>query len=385
MVSLSITKGNPLAPSVNGNPWYDPGGLFKHADKNNVSEKNATYVAGPMADFAGGEIIDAPNGETPLAQLPQYGGAGGSSQAASYYAGQAFQKTFGRNPTQSELALLTPSYISGDPNIANTNAGNAAVASYYQQLSNTPDNIAKQQQQKYLKEAPQHYDAVKSLFQSQLGREATKDELDHFGSALASGTTDSYQLQQFLQQQPEYQTKQNTQFQNDLSGKLAGYDADYFSKNILPSIQESYAKQGRSLDSSALTAAAANASENQSSSRGQYIAGLSAQQYGGVEDRAYQDYANQVAQQQNLTNSGINARYTGVQNTINRSQEVQDYNTQQQLYNQYLAKYGKRSPASGAVSGATSGAALGTAVLPGWGTAIGAVGGGVAGYLGGSY
>jgi len=40
--------------------------------------------------------------------------------------------------------------------------------------------------------------------------------------------------------------------------------------------------------------------------------------------------------------------------------------------------------ATGAATGAASGAATGTAILPGWGTAIGAVVGGASGYLGGS-
>ena len=119
----------------------------------------------------------------------------------------------------------------------------------------------------------------------------------------------------------------------------------------------------------------------------QYLAQLSAEQYGGRQQNAYNDYANAVQNQQNLTNSGIQAQYANVQNTIGRGQQIADYTMQQNGYNQYLAKYGKRGgsasgAATGAVSGAASGAMLGS-VVPGLGTAVGAVGGAIIGGLGG--
>lgn len=335
------------------------------------------------------KVYDPPNGEDLLSVLPKYGGAGGSLEAAKYYAGQDFVKQFGRNPTQSELNLIAPAYVSGDPNLTNSGQGQAAISQYYQSLSNTPDQINKSNQDKYLKDAPQHYDAVNGVFQSQLGRAATQDELDHFGSAVASGGLDQYSLKQFVQQQPEYQTNQNTKFQTDLSGKLASYDQDYFNKNILPSIQSTYAKQGRSFDSSAFTAATANAAENQTADRGKYIAGITAQQYGGVEDRAYQDYANAVANSTALTNAGITAKYGGIQGTQNRVNQIQDFNTQQNLYNQYLAKYGKRSNGVGGLIGTAIGAGVGGYFGGTAGAGLGANLGGTAGSAiqnsGGSY
>jgi hypothetical protein len=166
-------------------------------------------------------------------------------------------------------------------------------------------------------------------------------------------------LQTFLQQQPEYTTRQNQEFQQGLSDQLSGYDKQYFSESILPSLQSTYAKQGRSFDSSGFQAAATNSAQQQNVGRQQYLAGLSAQQYGGVQERAYQDYANQVQQQQNLTNFGIQAQYQGSQNLINRSQDLQDYNRQAQLYNDYLAKYGKRNNGAGGMIGTLGGAAIG--------------------------
>lgn len=291
--------------------------------------------------------------------LPQYGGAGGSQQAADYYAGQEFYKLFGRNPSQSELDSLSSAYLSGDPNIAAVGQGNSTIAQFYQNQKNTPDKLYANQQQDYLKNAPKHFDSINQLFQSQLGRAATQDELNHFGSLLASGTTDTYQLQNFLQQQPEYQNKQNEQMRQGLSSTMASNDKRQFSEQILPSIQEAYAKQGRSFDSSAFQNAATQSAQQQNTQREGFLNNLTAQQYGGVQERAYQDYANQVAQQQNLTNQGIQAQYAGIQNTNNRVNQISDYNTQAQMYNQYLAKYGKRNNGLGGAIGGAVGTAAG--------------------------
>jgi hypothetical protein len=269
----------------------------------------------------------------------------------------AYQNTFGRLPTQDELNQAFPAF--DDSTGGGLSRGNSFVSQIHQNEQNTPDKLYANEQQKYLQQAPQHYDSVNQIFQSNLGRQATQDELNHFGSLLASGTTDPYQLQQFLQQQPEYQTAQNQKFTSGLSDTLAGYDKQYFQNQILPSIQEAYAKQGRSFDSSGFQNAATQSAQQQNTQRQQYLAGLSAQQYGGVQDRAYQDYANMVANQQGLTNAGINAQYQGIQNSISRSNEISDYNTQQNLYNQYLAKYGKRNNGVGGLIGGLVGMAGG--------------------------
>lgn len=298
--------------------------------------------------------------------------------ATDYATLQAIKGALGRNPTAAEFAAYAPLGAQASQLIAQQNLAD----------QNTPDTIAAKNNAKYLADAPNHADAVNNLFQSNFGRTASKDELDHFGSLLASGTTDPYQLQQFLKQQPEYQNTQNAKMRTDLSGTMAANDKRQFSEQILPSIQAAYAKQGRSFDSSAFQAAAANAAQAQNTNREGFLNNLTASQYGGVQDRAYQDYANQVANQQALTNSGINAKYSNVQNSIGRANEINNFGLQQQAYNQYLNKYGKRqnNGVMGAISGAGTGAAAGSAFGP-WGTGIGAVVGGLGGYFGsqGSY
>lgn len=90
--------------------------------------------------------LPPPQGQDPLAALPQYGGRGGGQQAGQYYAGQEFSKLFGRNPTQSELDQFSNYYLGADPNIANVAGGNQAISSYFnqqQQAANAPQNEAK--------------------------------------------------------------------------------------------------------------------------------------------------------------------------------------------------------------------------------------------------
>lgn len=315
-----------------------------------------------------------------------YFGKGGITNDLNQQAWAAYKNIFGRAPTNDELAQASAAFSSGDPHQSNMQQGLAYVSQAHQALNNTPDQLYADQQKKYLAAAPQYADQINKMFQSTYGRAASQDELDHFGSALASGTQDPYQLQQFLQQQPEYTKKQNADFQSGLATQLQGNDQTYFKNNILPSIQEAYAKQGRSFDSSGFANSATQSAQQQNNSRDQFLAQLSAQQYGGVQQNAYNDYANQVANNQALTNAGINAQYGQVQNLQGRDTQFADYATQANSYNQYLAQYGKRAGSNGfagAASGAATGAALGTGTGgPGYGTAIGAGVGAVAGYFG---
>lgn len=286
---------------------------------------------------------------------------------------QQFMETYGRAPTANEYAIYSPETAT---------LGHAGVKSEIAKaFESDPENIKKKKDADLLAQAPKQHEAVNNLFQSTFGRTATKDELDHFGSLLASGATDSYQLQQFLQQQPEYTEKQDASFRQNLSGELAGYDKQYLQEQVLPAIQANYAKQGRSFDSSAFANSATQSAEQQNIERQKYVAGIGASQYAGRQSQAYQDYANMLQQQNNLQTGSLE----NSQMAIARANNTADYKLQQDAYNQYLLKYGKRSGGQGALAGATAGAAAGTAVNPGWGTVIGAGVGAIGGYLGGSY
>jgi len=324
---------------------------------------------------------DPTTGEQPLTELPQWtADRDNVTQNSQFYAGQAFIKQFGRNPTQSELSLLAPTYDAGKGNL-NLAAGNAQVASYYQQQANTPQNLYKQQQNQLAKDAPKFADQINQTFQSNLGRDATDAEKAHFGALMAGGN-DAYQVGQALQSTSEYQATANAKFQGGLKDQLQASNNDYFNKYILPSLQTNNAMQGRSQDSSGYQAQIANAGNEQNYNLNDFLANASAQNYGNSVQNANSQYQSLMGQQYGLQNAGVSNALSNQYNNQQSNQNMNMYNLQQQAYGNYINRYGKNSAAGGAMAGAASGAAAGTAIMPGWGTAIGAVAGGVSGYLG---
>lgn len=323
-------------------------------------------------------------GESPIATLPQYGGAGGSQQAAAFYAGQQFYKLFGRNPTQSELDSITPAYISGDPNIAGVAQGNAAVAQYYQSKVNTPEKQYADQQAGYKAEAPKYYDQINGQFQSTLGRDATQEEKDHFGSLLASGQVDPYTVGQFLHQLPEAVTKQDTEFRSNLRNDISAQDSRYFGEQILPGIQRNFAQQGRSVESSGFANAAAQAGQQQNVNREGFLSNLSASQYTGNKTNAYNEYLNSVGRMQGLQDHSRARGDTLADASTGRINEISNFAMQKQAYDQYLSRYGKRGNGLGGMLGTLLGAGIGGAAgkSPQAAMAGGQVGGSIGNYFG---
>lgn len=299
-----------------------------------------------------------------------------------------FKNTSGRDPTAEETNGYLKQSLYG--------AWNTPGELQYTDFTNLANNyisnnfdIDQIRRDKGKEDAAKHYGSVDQQIQSLLGRAATDQEKEHFGTLIANGSLDSYQFGQFLEQQPEFTEKKDAAFRTGLSGQLAESDKKQFETNILPGIQSLYAQQGRSFDSSGFKNSATQSAQQQNQQRDQFIASLSASQYGGRQNQAYQDYANAVANQNNLANYQTTMQDQRLAAGTQRIYEQQDYNTQRDAYNQYLAKYGKRDMgAQGAIGGAAAGASIGTGIMPGYGTAVGAVAGGLAGYFGsrgGSY
>lgn len=297
-----------------------------------------------------------------------------NSKAAVY---DNFVQIFGRPPTRDEANQFLPLY-GGDPHQPDVATGNSALSQYKTQQDNTPDKVYARQQQEYQQKAPQYYDAIDQAFQGGLGRTATKEEKDHFGALLASGQYDQYQLGQYLQQLPEAVQTRDAEFRKGLGSEMASADQEYFSKNILPSIQDTYAKQGRSFDSSAFQAATANAAQAQNADRQKYIAGISAQQYAGNQANARADYEAYLNNYYNRSNAGVDTALNAQNRAFDRSNQMSDYAIQQRAYNDYLSRYGKRSNA-GAIGG-LAGGLLGAGV----GAYFGGPAGASAGYQAGS-
>lgn len=331
---------------------------------------------------------DPINGETPLTAAPVYGGRGGSDQAAQAAAYADFQKQFGRAPTQSELAQLAPSYMTGDQNKLNPSAGQAAIAGYYNSYAETPTNITAKQNADALaayQKGQAGYDATtNAAFQQATGQAATPDELSHFGSLLATGATDAYGLSQLIgttQQAQQYQTQQ---YQNQLSKNLQSTQGDYYQKYINPSILSQTAAAGRDPNSSGVQQAEVQAGQQQNYQLQQYLAQFGASQYGQSaqnQQGVYQQYLNQ---QYNLQNAGISQQLGQNANTNAYNQNLANYQLQQGAYQNYLNSYGKSGSgiAGGALKGGATGASAGASFGP-WGALIGGVAGaGIGAYAG---
>ena len=323
-------------------------------------------------------VVPPPNGETPLDQsfydnLHAQPTAGGSDSAAQQWAFLDFQKQFGRNPTQSELSSLVPSYSIGDPNKLNLSGGAAAVASLYQQQTNTPENIYNQQQQQYLSAAPQYASQVTQAFQSNLGRAPTSDELSHFGALMASGQ-DAYQVQQALQQTQEYQNTANTNFQNQLQGQLQQSNSTYFNQYIAPSLQAQNAQSGQAPGSSALSSQLSNAALQQNQGLQNFLAQTTAQNYQNSTANANNQYQQLMGQQYGLQNANVSSGLANQAANQSYNQQLNLYQQQQQAYNQYLQNYGKTNGWSSVLAGGIAGAGAGSKFGP-YGALLGGLGG----------
>ena len=307
----------------------------------------------------------------------QWQGTGGGETAQKYYAWKKFAQLFGRNPTQGELDQLYGAYGAGDANKTNVGQGDSVIAQYYNQQTNTPEKQYADQQAAYLKDAPKFYDQINQQFQSSVGRDATQEEKDHFGSLLASGQVDSYGVGQWLSQLPEAVTKQDQAFRTGLSSDLQKQDAQYYNEQVLPGIQSQFANQGRDINSSGFANSLALAAQGQNRQREGFLSNLTAAQYGGNKQNAYDQYLNSVGRYQGMQDYSRQRTDMLSDQTRNRTYDIQNFNMQKQAYDDYLSRYGKRSSGAGigALAGGLLGAGLGIGLAgPGGGAAGGQLG-----------
>lgn len=299
------------------------------------------------------ETFLPPSGETPLTgPVPVWGqgqwvGAGGDTTSQKANAWQDFYKQFGRNPTQSELAMLAPNYASGDPNKTNSSSGAAAIAAYYNSLANSPTNIQAQQTQSGLdkyKAGQAGFDATTTAaFQQATGRAPTADELSHFGGLLASGSIDPYGMSQLVGQTAEAQNKATAGYQDTLSKNLQSTQGDYFKNYIEPSILSSTAAAGRDPNSSGVQQAEVQAGKQQNYDLQNYLANFGASQYGQSAQNQQGVYSQYLNQQYGLQNAGISQQLGEQSYLQNQNTNLANYQRQQNAYNQYLNNYGKQS------------------------------------------
>lgn len=287
-----------------------------------------------------------------------------------------FKKIFGRDPSDAELAKAMGGYQSGDPNVPNLIGGQAFIADMYQQMNPNADNQ---------KNAPEKYGEVDAMFNQYVGRAASQEEKDHFGSLLASGQFDSYQIGEALKNLPETVRAQDTEFRKSLGTELQASDERYFNENIMPGIQSQFAKQGRSVDATGFQNALAREATGQNRQREAFLSDLTARQYEGSKGRAYEEYAG------NRDYTRGRSDMLADRNT-QRLYDIQNFAMQKQSYDDYLRRYGKRSSGMGQGIGSLVGMGLGAAFaaptggmsLAG-GAMLGGAAGGAAGGIGDSF
>lgn len=293
--------------------------------------------------YGGGGMLDPTTGESPLQDLPQWtADRTNQNQNAQFYAAQKFRQMFGRNPTASELSMLATAYHGGNNIDLNLGQGDSAIAQYFQSFTNNPANIYKRQKDQWEQQAPEHYDTVGQIFQSVYGRAPTQDELGHYGMLLSSGQADTYQLGQFLQSLPEYQNAQDTKFREGLSKELEGSDQAFFKRGKEDVISR-YAQMGRPT-SPALDVALVDLQAKLNENRGNFMAQLSANQYGGNKAAALKNYGDTQSDVMGRINKNPEYQYDDSKALLRRIQDISDYNTQATDYGNYLDRYGSKGP-----------------------------------------
>lgn len=373
MASINQAGLNPLKGGILGptgaatGPWYDPVSLFtKHSTQAPAPDPTSNDYTSDAGISSIGDRVK--NGTY------QFGSNDGAAIAIKQY-----QALFGRNPTVPELN----SAIS----LSNGNVNGYIAGLYQQSQQKTPLQLQQQQQQDALNAYngnKQTYDATtNTVFQQATGRQATPDELAHFGSLLATGATDSYGLSQLIGQTQEAQQAQTQKYQDTLSGNLQKTQGDYFQNYINPSILSQTAAAGRDPNSSGVQTAEVQAGKQQNYDLQNYLANFGASQYSQSAQNQQGVYNQYLQNQYQLQNGGINQKL-GTQ-AFNQSQNASslNYGIQQNAYQNYLNNYGKSgvSAAQGALSGGASGASAGASFGP-WGALIGGVGGAALGAYG---
>lgn len=291
---------------------------------------------------------------------------------------KSFRELLKRDPTPQELAIYQPLVVS-----LGHQGAVSQIAQYAQQEENTPEKKRQREEAELAKKVPENTESVAAMFKDVLGRDATKAEVDHFAKLKASGMVDDYTLSEALKTLPEYTSKQDLTERERLRGELSGADTKFFEQNIMPSIQSTFAQQGRTIDSTGFASALANSAKGLNDERERYLAGIGREDYTNNRQFAINQYLNNQNRGMQLQDYRTARGDQMADMNQQRFYQVQDYGMQKQAYEEYLRNYGKRKGGGllGGATGAMSGAAAGAPLGP-WGAGAGAIVGGLGGYFG---
>jgi hypothetical protein len=265
-----------------------------------------------------------------------------------------FRNTLGREPTQDEYNQALPFFHGqGDQ-------GRYTGMAYLNQLRQQELQDPTKGEGRYAPEELEQYTGdINDSFREMLGRDPSGAELEHFQKLIASGQADPFTLRYALQGMPEYQEKQDREFRGGLAEELAGYDQPVFDRQK-QDILSHYAQQGMPAGTSpSLDFALTDMMGKIAQERGKYLAGLSAQQYGGNKALAVGDYQRQMDQIFGNQNFQRGRQAQQQDYLTGRLGERQDYQQQMSDYLRMAGGGRQQGPSRGAQSfgGALQGAA----------------------------
>jgi hypothetical protein len=274
---------------------------------------------------------------------------------AGYQAYQAFKNLFGRDPNTAEYSQILPAFQGPNGQLN----GNAFLANLQQQYKANP--TLDPNSQINTQKPGDIQGQVSQQFKAILGRAPTQDELAHFTQAIQTNQTDAYGLGNFLKQMPEYTNAQDTQFRQGLNTELQNYDVQEFNREKT-GLMADYMSRGMNPGTSpsldyALTDLMGRIAQN----RSQYLAGLSAQQYGGNKDLAIGNYQNTLDQMYNQNQQQRQNTMAYGKQLLDQGYQGADYQTQMKDFQNFMSnnRGGSYNPMYGAIGGLV-GAGLGS-------------------------
>lgn len=238
----------------------------------------------------------------------------------------SFKQMFGRAPTQNEFSMAMGAFQGPNSQIT----GRSYLANLQQQYQQNPLLDPSNPRHTTRQDPNAIGQSVQQQFQSILGRQATKEELDHFTEAIRSNQIDGYGLSSFLKQQPEYTNAQDKTFRGGLNDELAGYDQTAFNRSKGDILSE-YASRGIT-QSPSLDFALTDMMGKLAEKRNQFLSGVSAQQYGGNKDLAVGNYKNTLDQFYNESQGRRQGQREYGQSLIERGFAGADYGQQMRDY-----------------------------------------------------
>jgi len=289
-----------------------------------------------------------------------YEDTGPGSTAVEQRVYDTAREILGRDITEAEFYQFIPQF-------PYETGGHLQGKAYLGQIAQREADKAEEEGE--VKDPSEFHDSVRGIFGDILGRDPSEDEIEHYSGMMAENGIDAFELKSFLRQDPEFLKQQDVAFREGLAEETLGFQEKAFGR-MTPQIMSQFKRSGTQ-HSTALDFAMTDAAAKLEEGRQRYLSGLSAQQYGGRQGVARQDYQQQLNQylgdqayQRSLKAYGTQ-REDYIQDVYrNRAWETADYAQQARDYANWAESQGGSGtnwwePAAGAATAVGVGAATG--------------------------